>query len=308
MYELITNKQVREWIDPETDVNLDFYDILRRAVSTLIENYTCVKFVTRQYTELHSGNDGNTLVLGNYPAYDSANILTVHISSTQLFEAATLVASTTYVVDEEAGAIQRNIGYNFPAGINNIQVVYKAGYSKFVVVAGQNDKLDISNTGGTETITLAAGTYDGPDLAAEVQAKLQAASVLNDAANFTASYNYERQAFAIEHSAEVFNLLWNSGASKLANSGILMGYDTGNDRENTQCAESDDGVTGLPEDLVIAASYIIYRWASGSARIGDSTANIQQKTSPASNQVTTFRVEDIPKEAKFILDSYKRFS
>lgn len=93
-------------------------------LSALIEHRLRFKFRSASYDEVQDGPGRPAIVLRHRPV---TAVASVHVSHDQVWDASTLVASSAYVVDAEAGIV-RGKGYWFPPGPQNTRVSYTAGY------------------------------------------------------------------------------------------------------------------------------------------------------------------------------------
>ena len=95
------------------------------------------------------------------------------------FAAATLKASTDYLVWKDRGIIQLYtdavLGTIYSRAIGNIKLIYAAGYDQFNIITDKNDRLDFEETADSElTAQITAGVYTASELAAEIDTALEA--------------------------------------------------------------------------------------------------------------------------------------
>ncbi len=96
------------------------------AVDGFIEAYCNRPLEQATVTEYHSTRAGQTtLRLKRYPV---ASITSLYDDVDRVYAAATLLAATDYVLDEESGLVTLD-GLTFQEGLKNIKVVYTAGYA-----------------------------------------------------------------------------------------------------------------------------------------------------------------------------------
>jgi hypothetical protein len=97
------------------------------AVEQFIAHYCNRPLEQATVTEYHSARAGQTtLRLRRYPV---TSITSLHDDVDRVYGADTLLAATEYVLtDSEAGIVQLD-GATFDAGLNNVKVVYVAGYA-----------------------------------------------------------------------------------------------------------------------------------------------------------------------------------
>lgn len=128
---------------PSTDTSEDdkLNQFITEIESSVLSFLKRGSFTSASYTEYHSGNDREKLILKKRPV---TAITSIHVDSTgyagqgsDAFAASTLwVSGTDYwtpqlSADEENGSLIYAIGNNqqWPLGRGNIKVVYTAGYS-----------------------------------------------------------------------------------------------------------------------------------------------------------------------------------
>lgn len=149
--------------------------------------------------------------------------------------------------------IIRRIGGIFCNGQNNIKIVYKGGYSEFIITP-RNNKLDV-NLGGSEVnLTLTNGKYNADTLATHLEAVLDAADD-----DFTVSYDSTIHRFTLTKGSGTFSLLWNTGSNTTESNRLadLLGFDSDDDDTGALTYTSDYAVVGVPSSLEFAAqSYV----------------------------------------------------
>jgi len=96
------------------------------AADAFVKNYCGRVLEAADLTELHSTTKGQVvLVLDEYPVN---SVTSLHDDPERAFGADTLIATTDYVVDKAEGIIRLD-GVYFAGGLQNVQVVYNAGYT-----------------------------------------------------------------------------------------------------------------------------------------------------------------------------------
>ncbi len=83
------------------------------------------KFAARDLTEYYDGDDSDILVLNEYPIN---SITSIHDDTERIYAASALIASTDYVIKSDDGIVKFD-GVLMTKGINNIKVIYNAGFS-----------------------------------------------------------------------------------------------------------------------------------------------------------------------------------
>lgn len=103
--------------------------ILNRIISAadaFVKNYCRRVIEAADLTEYHSTKKGQVvLMLDEYPVN---SVTSLHDDTERVYGTDTLIATTDYIVDKAEGIIRLD-GIYFYAGLQNVQVVYNAGYS-----------------------------------------------------------------------------------------------------------------------------------------------------------------------------------
>lgn len=95
------------------------------AADAFVKSYCGRLLEATTLTELHSTIQGQVvLMLDEYPVN---SITSLHDDIDRTYGADTLIAATDYIVDKVEGIIKLD-GIYFYAGLQNVQVVYNAGY------------------------------------------------------------------------------------------------------------------------------------------------------------------------------------
>lgn len=89
------------------------------------EQYCGRHFMVADYTEYHDGNGLRTVLTKEYPIN---TVTSLHDDTDRLYEDGSLVSTTDYVVIGDQGKIILD-GLIFGRGINNVKVIYNAGYT-----------------------------------------------------------------------------------------------------------------------------------------------------------------------------------
>lgn len=97
------------------------------VVDQFVEQYCNRVLEQATVTEYHSGRSGQTVLkLDRYPV---ASITSLHDDAFRLYGADTLLPTSDYVLTEPKAGIVRLDGTTFDEGLNNIKVVYVAGFA-----------------------------------------------------------------------------------------------------------------------------------------------------------------------------------
>ena len=157
-----------------------------------------------------------------------------------------LTAGTDFLAYNEAGKLVRTWSAtwgreSWVPGLEAIKVVYAAGYtSGWLIVAGENDKLDITEgVTGDATATITAGNYaTGALLATEIATRLNVAATDN---TWTCTYSSATGKFTIGHNnAQTGGLEWLTGANAASSIGARLGYTVSADDTGAATYASDN--------------------------------------------------------------------
>lgn len=119
---LVTIEQARQWVhsDPDASGEDTMLEICADAASERLERRTSRVFRLRTVSETHSGDGfGSVLYLSRFPI----------VSLTSLTVDGQALTADRYVVDHARGRVLLTGGGRFPAGAENVTVVYQAGYA-----------------------------------------------------------------------------------------------------------------------------------------------------------------------------------
>ena len=95
------------------------------VASQRISSYCNRVFEPATYTETFDGRRQNEVLLSQFPI---TSITSVHIDSSRVFGATSLLPVDDYDADTDTGMVRFHNG-NLPSGSKNIQIVYDAGYA-----------------------------------------------------------------------------------------------------------------------------------------------------------------------------------
>lgn len=114
------------------DANLDaLIEDFINSTSAMAESFCNRNLRSQTYTEYYDGGQTSEILINNWPI---VSITSIHISSARVFDATTLLVSTSYdSAPNEIGEkvlIDRFDGV-FPKGKRNVKIVYVAGYASF---------------------------------------------------------------------------------------------------------------------------------------------------------------------------------
>jgi len=311
MYEMVTLKEVKAWLDIEltnSDSNVAL-NYMIDSVTKFIETYINKQVITRPYTEFQDGDRQRNLLTKFYPIY---SVTSLHDDPGHDYGSNELIATDDYRVYYDHGEIKLTEGEGkFFAGQQNIKLVYRAGLSRYQLVDEANNYIDIkeSSSGTDYAIEVAPATtpfgkfegYDAEGLATAIAAALNASADL--ALAYTVFYNQSSKKFTFSSGTD-FDLKWFSGASSLKNMAELLGFSTSTDTQDgtSHLSIGTDAFTGVPDDLKVAALQIIdFLHNESAAGKGNLT---QKKTILPHGEGTMEFIKDMPVEAKRILDSY----
>lgn len=121
MADLITLARARQ--NPQLkDADAELLSALISAASAAVQGYCGREFTSEERTELHDGDDQQTLILDEYPVTDIDTVKTIDDDDEE-----TTIAETDYRYRTDGVLVLKYT--TFPAGIQNIEVVYTAGYA-----------------------------------------------------------------------------------------------------------------------------------------------------------------------------------
>lgn len=299
LYDIITLEQIKDWLNITTVDKNDTLSSLVSAVTGYMEREIGQNIITRQYTEDVKEVYGYNIYLKNGPIWDDGSSFTLSEDAARTFAAASIVLAADYIIEKETGSILRLTAPIL--GDYTRRVVYWAGHSRFNLDSGTNNVLNVTDTGGSTTVTFTAGEYIASSLATEIKTILDADATLNG--TYTVTYNKLDQEFTIACD-EVFSLLFTESVTgKLfAN---LIGFHGKEDKTGGTSYEGDYAVTGIPKDLEIAALSIAQHWWS-EARFGDNLQSIKSKKTGAVDY--EYQKDRIPMTARETIDNYRKVS
>jgi hypothetical protein len=304
IYNLVTLNNLRQWLNLSSSVDLSFLHSLQLSVSDAIKNYCQREFVVKNVIEHYSGSGRRILILENSPIYINAanDNFTLSINAERLFTSEDIVDASDYAVESRRGIIKTD--FTIPWGNNNIQVDYYSGISRFTILAGQNDTIDISDSGGTDAIILTAGNYSAEDFQSEVESKLNASVTLNG--TYTVLFTFEAGLWKIS-ADESFSLLFGNGINVVKSFAPLMGFLKGNNFIG-ETEYISDGNFGLPNDITLAAQKLVHHWFKDSGQ-GEGIDHLKRKVISGGSGGGTATLEyvrdELPADVKLILDHYR---
>lgn len=167
-------------------------------------------------------------------------------------------------------------------------------YYNPIVITSSNNKIDITDDGGTIAVTLESKVYKSPvDLAREITDKATTASVGSGNDAITCTYSSTTGKFTLASDGTTFSLLWNSGVNSANSVGATIGFSV---------AADDTGATSYVGDNAIsfAAGYTAsyddaanIRVVENEIMIGDATDNVCREASSVTFTIDTPTV-DVP--------------
>jgi hypothetical protein len=315
-YEIVTLAQLKTWLNISGVTKDTFLGVLRDVITATIESYIDKPIITRQYTEYLNGQGQSHILVRNYPIYleldsdgDPFNI-TLYDDTDRDFTSSDLISATDYVVDPDLGKISLyEDESSFADGRQNVQVTYWAGYSRLLVIDEVNNYLDVTDTGGTAAIEIAANSdtntfwkgYNAESLASTLQTALNADTTLNG--TYTVSYHHDTQKFTIACD-ENFTLKWSDGTNAAKSLGTLMGYTISANDTGAQTYTADNAVTGIPNNILLCANKLAFRLYDESKH--GKAYQERKKETIAQGGTLEFVKSNLPKDVKMILDQYRR--
>lgn len=267
------------------------------AASNIIRHETGRFFFPTDDTSILDGPGSAVLSLLNYPTLSTSASIDIRIDPARLFPIGTKIASANITVDQDSGVVYGILTDLFTAGERNIQVQAWYGWQNFTVIAGVNDKIYFTESGGAAiNITIPAGDYTADNLCAAIQTQL----TLVGALVYIVSYTDRR--FRILASDNV-KFDWRiTGANNAAD---LLGFEFA-ESNNIPSHVADYVRSGLPDDIQFAAiefsTALYYNAKSGEGRLN--MARVQQDHDGLKNTVLQYR-DLLPESVKFIINKYK---
>lgn len=299
MHNIVSLDEVKLWMNITGQSKNEVLEMLILQATQDIERFIEKPVVLRQNTEYRDGNGKRDLLLNQYPVY---KIDSLYSDTDRAWASDTAIASDDYFLRPDVGIVTL---YNdeaiFTKGHGNIRIIYWAGYSRFTVIAGDNNYLDISDSGGTAAIQITAGEYSPDDLASAIQTALNADATLNSTA-YTVTYSALRQKFTFGCD-EAFSLLWN-GTNSLKSIGSLLGFDSAANQTTKTSYIANASVNGVPSDFKIAALKLIERVYRRSAHGDNNQDKVKESNKSGTN--IEFVQDRWPKDVVEMLKEYKR--
>ncbi len=117
---IVTIAEVKDVLRPDTtDYDTSLERLIKRK-QAIAEKYTGRKFEIAEYDEEYDGEESDTIFLNQYPVG----------KITSLKSNSVLISSDNYKIQKEEGILRLKGGAVFSEGIQNVEVVYKAGWSE----------------------------------------------------------------------------------------------------------------------------------------------------------------------------------
>jgi len=321
MYEIVTLDELKSWCKITTTDNDAFFETLRTAITALVENFIGHTVITRSYTEFYNGMSQHRLLLYHYPVYleldsdSNPSNITLYDDTERKWTSSSLIDPTDYWVEPDCGTITLyDDEWRFSTGVGCIKVSYWAGMSRFLVVSGFNDRIDVQEDGGAEvSVQILAKDearteyrgYSAEALAAAIQTALNESENLNG--TYTVSYDHVTQKFTISATGLTsLSLLWSSGSNAASSIASLIGFSTSANKTGALSYTSDFAVTGVPHDLRLACQQIALKLWEDSKQ-GISIQNVEREV--LQQGINRVWVKNwIPITAQAILEKYKRIA
>ncbi len=217
-YGLTTLTLAKDYInktDGATDKDALIHGMIQASTDQIIA-FENREIRSKTITEVYDGDGTRTLILNQDPV-TSITSVTIDSDLDGSFSDETAESSDDYRFD----STKIFANFTFPAGFQNIQIVYTAGFSRFEVVTGSNDVIDW-NDGSDREATLDPGIYTATTLATEVAAQMTA-TVATPVK--TCVYNVQTGKFKIAQASGTFILKFFNGTNAAQTCGRLLGFD-----------------------------------------------------------------------------------
>ncbi len=292
----------------KTNTTDDLYleEIVIRATSD-IEEYTDRSLRGRTYgsgglgAEYHNGDGSDSIYVQQYPII---SVSSLYDDTERDFAAATLKASTDYIVWKDEGMIQLRtdavLGTYFVTGRGNIKLIYTAGYDHFSIITGVNDTIDFNDGGSNFAATLTAGIYTAADLTSQIKTQMDAAG----GQTYTITYDYYTSKFKIATDGAEIQLLVTTGTNTHKTALRTIGFTE--DHTGSANYTGDIAVLGIPHSLERACIELCMRYWKDS-KYGDNRFDMKSKslTNPAGG-ATQYVGGKFPPHVEVILNRFKR--
>lgn len=304
IYNLVTLNHLREWLALPVDADMKFLQLLQSSVTSTIRNYCQREFIIKSATEDYSGSGQRILILERSPVYSNPanDNFTLMVDPERAFLSETIIDPLEYVVENRKGILRTD----FPLawGNNNIRVIYSSGVSIYTVLTGQNDTIDIFDSGGLDAIILSNGVYSSEDFLTEVLTKLNASIILNG--TYSIHHSFETGIWEIS-CTETFSLFLGDGVNIVKSFAHLMGFPKGNNF-TSETVFTSNGEIGLPDDITLAAQKLVHHWFKNSGQ-GEGTEHLKRKIvgggSGGGSATLEYMREELPSDVKSLLNHYR---
>jgi hypothetical protein len=160
---LITKEEVKEQLSISASTTVDdaYITNLCLRVSAFMKRYIGMSIEQESLTEYYDGNGEPSLYVRSVPVIA---INAVYESYDQTWDATTLIDSDDYIVDLKIGRIYRLGDVPFLLGVQNVRVIYDAGYAavpddiKMVAIDLVSAKYNRRKAAGISSRSLADGS------------------------------------------------------------------------------------------------------------------------------------------------------
>lgn len=125
---LSTRANVKLALALSTDGDDQRIDALLASETAEVQSYCGTLFFSASYTHDMDGSGTDQMILRERPVA-SVTSLYVSLDAPRVYDATTLVASSLYVLDQQAPIIKRIDGGFFPEGPRTVRAIYAAGYA-----------------------------------------------------------------------------------------------------------------------------------------------------------------------------------
>ena len=307
MYALTSYTNLKLFLSQDNDSDESLMRSVIDNASRMIENYTHRLLRGRTYGsngldfEQWNGNGTPRYYTRQYPIISVSEL---YDDTDLTFSSSTLKASTDYTIFKNAGFIQLNPiavkGTIFTKSLNNIKLIYTAGFDEFNVISDQNNRIDFNEGGSDLVATLTAGVYTASSLASHIKTQMDDAGT----DTYTVTYNYEESQFTIASDGSTsLDIKWSTGDNAYRSAARLLGFNI-SDSSSAFTYTSDFSVLGIPDDLEQACLNLasrIYRWYSQD-QLDRESVDMPGGYSGG----TKFNNEALPPQVKLMLQPYVR--
>lgn len=203
--------------------------------------------------ELHDGRTDDIITSRHRPII---SVEAVYDSGVHTWDASSLLAVADYFTENAGAGVIRRFNGRFSNGKRNVRLDYTSGYTEFIIQAGQNDQLVVTDDDGAFTITMTEAAYTAASLATELNTQLTAGATN---ATYTVAYSQVADRFSIVATGTVALSVdfLTSVSTRMTEFGKLLGYSVAADKTGALTYRADYPALGVPEELIHAVTEVV---------------------------------------------------